>query len=234
VVSADRSFGSLFTGIGGIDLGLERAGWRCAWQVENDPFCLSVLAEHWPDVPRYFDIRRLDFDHLRTVRLIAGGFPCQPHSVAGRRLAQNDARWLWPWFASVVASVEPEIVLIENVPGLRKTGLREVLADLAALGFDAEWSPLSAADVGAPHRRDRLFIVAHADGKGPQGHRAERRLGASSREVEATGSAWWAAEPRLDRVAHGVPDRVDRLVALGNAVVPQVAEWIGHRLAAVS
>jgi DNA (cytosine-5)-methyltransferase 1 len=228
------TFGSLFAGIGGIDLGLERAGWLCQWQVEIDPFCQSVLAAHWPDVPRYSDIKRLRLDDLPAVDLVAGGFPCQPVSVAGKRLAQDDPRWLWPWFASVIDHLQPRFVLIENVPGLRTAGLRDVLADLASLGFDAEWSPLSACALGAPHTRSRLLIVANANGAGSQGRRPERGLGEGGGEVEAARSDWWTAEPDMDRVADGVPDRVDRLRSLGNAVVPQTVEHIGRRLMAVA
>ena len=100
------TFGSLFAGIGGLDLGLERAGWRCRWQVELDPFCERVLAKHWPDVRRYGDIRSVGAD-LAPVELICGGFPCQPVSHAGKRRAQADARWLWPEFARVVRAVRP-------------------------------------------------------------------------------------------------------------------------------
>lgn len=228
------TFGSLFSGIGGLDLGLERAGWECRWQVEADPFCQSVLAAHWPNVPRHADIKRVNVNDLEPVALVAGGFPCQPHSVAGKRLAQDDPRWLWPWFAAVIEHVQPAAVLIENVPGLRQSGLRIVLADLARLGFDAEWSTLSACAVGAPHMRKRLFVLAHANGEGSQGHGAERGLGEGGGEIEAAGCDWWATEPDVGRVANGIPDRVDRLRTLGNSVVPQVAEWVGRRLMATA
>lgn len=156
--------GSLFSGIGGLELGLERAGLgRVAWQCEMDPYCRAVLARHWPDAARYDDVRSIDGSAAR-VDVVCGGFPCQPVSVAGRRLAQADERWLWPEFARVARELRPAVVVVENVPGLRSAGLRDVLADLAALGFDAEWSTLAASDTGAPHIRRRLFIVAaHPD-----------------------------------------------------------------------
>lgn len=150
--------GSLFTGIGGLDLGLERAGLGpVVYQAESDAYCRRVLARHWPEVRRFSDVREVS-----GVRadVICGGFPCQPVSVAGRRRAQADERWLWPLFAAQIEAQRPRAVVIENVPGLRSAGLRDVLADLASLGLDAEWSDLAACDVGAPHKRQRLFLVA--------------------------------------------------------------------------
>jgi len=158
------TFGSLFAGIGGIDLGLERAGWACRWQVEIDPFCNRVLAKHWPDVPRYGDIRAIDWSGVERVDLLAGGFPCQPVSVAGKQLAQADERWLWPEFARAIRELRPRLVLVENVPGLLGAhgGFGDVLGDLAALGYDAEWDCIPAAAVGAPHLRYRVYVVAYA------------------------------------------------------------------------
>lgn len=157
------TFGSLFSGIGGLDLGLERAGMVCKWQVEKDEYCQRVLAKHWPGVKRYGDIRELSGDELERVDLIAGGFHCQPVSLAGRRLATDDERWLWPEFARLIRVLRPRIALLENVPGLLSAGMGEVLGDLAAIGFDAEWCLLSACTFGAPHTRERVFIVAYAN-----------------------------------------------------------------------
>jgi DNA (cytosine-5)-methyltransferase 1 len=308
-------FGSLFSGIGGLDLGLERAGMECAWQVENDPFCQTVLAHHWPDVPGFNDVHEVGKENLDTVDLIAGGFPCQPVSQAGRRKGQNDERWLWPEFARIVGELRPRWVLAENVPALASKGLADVLADLATLGYDAEWELVSAASVGAPHLRERIFIVAYPNSERPtergvhegegeqgvpdlagsgglgagssgQGNLGEhsrlsgpargdvedadgrtvesRRRGrgapeaserataedvadaeelakrAGLREDEPTALRWrrpgdggspggyWTPEPDVGRVAHGVPNRLDRLRALGNGVVPQVAEYVGY------
>lgn len=158
--------GSLFAGIGGLELGLERAGLgRVVWQVERDPFCRAVLARHWPEVSRAVeDVHHAGRTTLSSVDVICGGFPCQPASLAGRRLAQLDSRWLWPEFARVINELAPAIVVAENVRGLRSAGLRDVLADLAALGFDAEWCVGSAGEIGAPHERPRIWIVAtHPD-----------------------------------------------------------------------
>jgi len=111
-------FGSLFTGIGGIDLGLERAGWECKWQVEIDEFCQKILAKHWPNVPKFGDVRQIKEGQLEHVDLIAGGFPCQPVSTAGKRKGREDERWLWPEMARIVRMVRPRFVLVENVPGI--------------------------------------------------------------------------------------------------------------------
>lgn len=155
------TIGSLFSGVGGLELGLERAGLGpVRWQAEIDPWCRAVLARHWPDARRFSDVREVDGGAER-VSVVCGGFPCQPVSVAGKRLAQADARWLWPEVAVIVARLRPAVLVCENVPGLRTAGLRDVLADLAGLGFDAEWScDVRAWDAGAPHFRDRFFLVA--------------------------------------------------------------------------
>jgi site-specific DNA-cytosine methylase len=128
-------------------------------------FCRHVLEHHWPDVPRYADIRELDWNGVERVDLLAGGFPCQPFSVAGQRRGKDDERWLWPEFAAAVRALRPRHVLVENVPGLLAGhgGMGDVLGDLAQLGYDAEWDSVPAAAVGAPHLRYRVWIVAHAD-----------------------------------------------------------------------
>lgn len=157
--------GSLFAGIGGLDLGLERAGMKCRWQVEKDEYCIRVLAKHWPGVKRYGDITQVNGAELEPVDLICGGFPCQPVSVAGRRKRQLDERWLWPEFARIVRILRPRWILIKNVPGLLagdwdelanpaddplwKSGMSDVLGELAASGYDAEWDCIPAAALGA-------------------------------------------------------------------------------------
>jgi DNA (cytosine-5)-methyltransferase 1 len=157
--------GSLFSGIGGLDLGLERAGMHVIWQSEIDPYASSVLAKHWPDVPNLGDITKVDWDGIEAPDLVCGGFPCQPVSEAGRRLAQDDERWLWPELARCVRHLRPRYVLVENVPGLLVRGMGDVLGDLADLGYDAEWESIPAAAVGAPHLRWRVFIVAYPFGE---------------------------------------------------------------------
>lgn len=159
------TIGSLFSGIGGLDEGLERSGLgRVVFQCEIDPFCRRVLRKHWPDATIYEDVRSVGHGAAR-VDVLCGGFPCQDVSLAGKRAGLAGARsGLWAEYARVVEELAPKIVVIENVLGLRTSGLPRVLADLAALGFDAEWSCLSAGELGAPHLRRRLFIVAtHPD-----------------------------------------------------------------------
>jgi DNA (cytosine-5)-methyltransferase 1 len=224
---------SLFAGIGGLDLGLERAGMTVVGQVELDPFCCSVLAKHWPEVPRHDDVRTAVSWWLGTARppvdLVCGGFPCQPESLAGKRGGTEDARWLWPDMARIIHAVRPVHIIGENVMGHRTRGLRFVLRDLERLGYAARAGVVGAGEMGAPHRRQRIFILAHAGGQGLEGPRQLH----DPDQAEGTGpfaadGGWWAAEPDVGRVAHGVPNRVDRLRAIGNAVVPQVAEFVGR------
>jgi DNA (cytosine-5)-methyltransferase 1 len=236
-VITDPTVLELFAGIGGLSLGLERAGFAVVGQVEIDPFCRSVLARHWPEVPRHDDVRTAPAwwrsEPRPDVDVVAGGFPCQPVSQAGRRLVQSDPRWLWPLMADTIASLRPRWVIAENVPGLRTRGLADVLADLRRLGYRARPGIIAACEMGAPHPRKRLFVLAHAEG---ERCRPRRRDGSHARTAAGERPdgprpdrrSWWADEPRLDRVAYGLPGRVDRARALGNAVVPQVAEHIGH------
>ena len=286
------TFGSLFSGIGGIDLGLERAGMTCAWQVEIDPWCRQVLTKHWPNVRRYEDVSAVGGDTLEPVELIAGGFPCQDVSVAGQRAGIQDGTrsGLWSEFHRIICELRPRYVFVENVPGLLTNGMGRVLGDLADIGYDAEWEVLSAADVGAPHLRKRVFIVAHTqivqcNGRNDNSRICQQggtvsKLGNRSRTKDvadaisnATGATyrssgrsseqrwddesvgqrdtvgshtgdgsaevsdaqrerenWWTTEPDVGRVANGVPRRVDRLKGLGNAVVPQCAEWVGRKI----
>ena len=159
--------GSLFTGIAGLDRGVEQAlaqlgqASRVEWQAEKDPYARAVLAKHYPTVRRYEDVRDVDA-HAPTVDLICGGFPCQDLSLAGKREGITGARsGLWSEFERCIRVLRPGLVFVENVPELAAY-LGHVLGPLAELGFDAEWGLLSAAAVGAPHRRERLFILAHA------------------------------------------------------------------------
>ena len=253
--------GSLFTGIGGLDLGLEWAGLRIVWQCESNAYCRAVLAQHWPDLPCYPDARSLPYD-VPAVDLLCGGFPCQPVSLAGPGLGTDDERWLWPDFARALRLLRPRYALLENVPGLTARGMGDVLGALAALGYGAQWGCVPAAAVGAPHLRWRIFILAYADASGWRGRGRDvgarwwfesAHGGATLAYTDGVGCARrsdvptparqagrnaaerdnpWATESGLGRVANGIPHRVDRLRALGNAVVPQVAELVGRRLLA--
>lgn len=238
---ADLTYLSLFSGIGGLDLGLDRAGWTCAGQVELDPWCRTVLDRHWPEVPKHDDVRTApawwSAQPRSAVRMVAGGFPCQPFSTHGLRLGTGDARWGWPWFRDVVRAVRPEYILVENVPALidDADAFGWMLGDLAADGFDADWTVLSACSLGASHTRERLFLVAY-----PAGVDGERNMplptrveggrpGAGAAGGDARGDGW-LPEPAVGRVAHGLPKRLvaPELHALGNAVVPQVGELVGR------
>lgn len=302
--------GSLFSGIGGFEFGLERTGgFKTVWQCEIDPFCLKVLEKHWPGVKRFADIKKMGIgEEIPYVDVICGGFPCQPVSCAGKRKGKEDTRWLWPEFCRVVRCVRPEWVLIENVPGLLSADsgrlFAGILRDLSESGYNAEWNIVSAASVGAPHLRKRVFVVAHArqflpsgimqappraDGWGAakpslcredvadsdsilsksvfgnmgrikavveaeQGIPQPGSFGETPREIADTESVRrgrrtmlsktpqprrgfrserdhsWSIEPDVGRVANGVPARVDRLRALGNAIVPQCAQFVGQCL----
>ena len=277
-------FGSLFSGIGGIDLGLERAGMTCIWQSEIEPYACQVLAKHWPNIPNLGDIRDIDWTTVERADVVAGGYPCQPFSHAGRRAGEHDPRHLWPMFAECIRVVRPRYALLENVAGHLSLGFGSVLSDLAALRYDARWDCIPAAAVGAPHLRDRVFViatcqnVAHAyedsqprfaeHGNETEDRTEQRRAVADTnnwRSCDPLRTRWnapwngrtdvadtgriaaqvppagrqpsiqepkracrWETEPSVGRVAHGIPRRMDRLRALGNAVVPQVAEHIGN------
>ena len=164
--TAILKFGSLFSGVGGLDLGLERAGFECAWQVEADAYCRDVLERHWPQVPRFGDVRDVGAACLAPVELLAGGFPCQDVSSAGRRAGIGDGTrsGLWSEFARLIGELRPHYVLIENVEALRHRGrgFDRVLSDLSALRFDATWDCVPACAFGAAHRRERLFVFAWA------------------------------------------------------------------------
>ena len=180
--------GSLFSDIGGLDLAVEAVtGARTVWQVERDEWCRGVLAQHWPEAQRFDDVCSVG-EELERVDIIAGGFPCQDVSLAGKRAGLAGERsGLWSEFARIVRVVRPRFVLVENVAGLLSMEFGQVLGDLAALGFDAEWGVFRASDAGAPHRRERVFILAVADASGVDGERVERRGGGSRRPVWTAG-----------------------------------------------
>ena len=266
--------GSLFSGIGGLELGLEWSGLgHTVWQCETNPFCLSVLARQWPNATRYPDVKTLT--NPPPVDLICGGFPCQDVSSAGKGAGLAGSRsGLWFEFARIVDEARPEWVVVENVASGARRWVDAVCSGLGQLGYETLPIPLSAADVGAPHLRKRIFVVAHAIGEpgrraygegpvlsglvgedGDAGHAhgqvARENRGAvpcdgachahgqgqSTEPVHgqvagvcrlASDSPAWTAPPEFRRMDDGIPRRVDRLRALGNAVVPQCAEVIGY------
>ena len=222
------TFIDLFAGIGGFSVGLERAGWRCKAQVEIDKYCRQVLSKHWPHVTRYEDIKRIDWGKVPAVDLVCGGWPCQPFSVAGKRAGAADDRYLWPEVVRCLDVLRPTWFLGENVPGLISLGLDQVLTDLEGLGYETGTFTIPACAVEAPHLRQRVWIVAHTECPRPQGQWAKHQLREAGQELQASGISRWTTEPTICRVAHGIPNRVDRIKAIGNAVVPQVAEHIGR------
>ncbi len=268
--------GSLFSGIGGIDLGLERAGMTVKWHSEIDPYACRVLKKHWPDVPNLGNIKEIDWATVEPVDVIAGGYPCQPFSTAGKRQGDKDERHLWPYFLRAISELRPRFALLENVRGHLSMGFDRVLGDFAEIGYDSEWQIVSAASVGAPHRRDRIICVAYPQSDGKWGGHSKDSAAVPQRtglqttlrgsgcvvsddecvgygehgiatDIATTsriwrhdrnrtegyvGWQWWETEPDVGRVAHGIPARVDRLRGLGNAVVPQVAEYVGRMIMA--
>jgi len=153
--------GSLFSGIGGLDLGLERAGMQVIWQSEIDPYACKVLAKHWKDVPNYGNIKEIKWGDVVRPDVICGGYPCQPFSTAGKRNGADDPRHLWPWVREAISELRPKYAILENVRGHITLGLSEVLGELASIGYDAEWQIVSANSVGAPHLRERVIIIAY-------------------------------------------------------------------------
>ena len=215
---------SLFTGIGGIDLAAEWAGFTTIAQVERDPYCLAVLAKHWPDVLRCDDIHKFPDRDYGAVTLISGGFPCQDISISGPRVGLDGARSsLWFEYLRVIGEIRPAYALVENVGALTFWGLGEILGGLTEIGYDSEWQNLRASDFGAPHKRERTWIVAYPSGVGFQEPRLKMREGA----VESFSCPTQSWPPRFTALADiprrtdGIPHRMDRLRALGNAVVPQ-------------
>lgn len=235
------TFGSLFAGIGGIDLGFERAGLQCKWQVEIDAYAQKVLAKHWPNVRRHDDVRTWPQPDTEYVDIIAGGFPCQDISYAGKGAGLAGERsGLWSDYVRIVREIRPRFVVVENVSALLVRGMDRVLGDLAEIGYGAEWECVPASIIGAPHRRDRVFIVAYDESLNEAWRDKSESVSKARRHEDRrlvfseVPERRWNPEPDVDRVAERISVRVDRLRGLGNAVVPQVAEWIGRRIVAAS
>lgn len=218
----------LFSGIGGFSLGLERAGFKTVAFCEVDKKCQAVLKKHWPDVLMFDDVSNLKGKDIEeTIDVICGGFPCQDISLAGKGAGLAGKRsGLWSEFHRLIEEIRPKYAIIENVSALRSRGLDQVLRALSEIGYDAEWHCITAASIGAPHRRDRIWIVADSNSEGLQGQ--WEITGRISKELQDISySRWWQVEPDVGRVANGIPGRVDRLKQLGNAVVPQIPQLIG-------
>jgi DNA (cytosine-5)-methyltransferase 1 len=301
---AGLTYGSLFAGIGGLDLGMDACGFECKWQVEINEFCSAVLAKRFPEVARFRDVRAFPpqpesvwlahkWKERFGVDVVCAGFPCQDVSYAGRGAGLEGGRsGLYFEALRVVRLLQPRAVLLENVSALLTRGIHRVCGTLAEIGYDCEWGCVSAASVGAHHIRDRVFILAYAkrfgcdswwgndrdeaspwqwwrescpgskdvadaNSEGLQGLRTEWPMAGRETAVGHTGSSslvraaaverckrLWDSEPTVGslvdgisdrlvfrgRTAKGIPDRVEQIKALGNAVVPQVAEQVARRL----
>lgn len=228
---------SLFSGGGLGDYGLMLAGMEIVGQVEIDEYCQKILKLRWPGVPKWRDIRDVKGEEIKrvcgTVDLIAGGFPCQDVSLAGKRAGLEGKRsTLWSEFYRVVCEIQPRWIVVENVPGLLSANngefMRKILWNLFESGYDAEWDHIPARAVGAPHRRDRIIIVAYSN----RVRRKKMDFFFSRTALIGSNSRTWNGKlmdkPDIERVANGIPNQLDRLKSLGNAVVPQVAEYIGR------
>lgn len=234
---------SLFTGIGGIDLAAEWAGFETVGQCEFADFPTKVLEKHWPDVPRWRDVKdvtRESFEQrtgLRTVDLISGGFPCQPHSVIGNRKGADDERHLWPEFCRVIRELKPRFVLGENVQGVLSTVYDSVCSDMENEGYEVRTFNLPAYAVAAPHERYRVFIVGIAESQprlqaDPQTDTDRARRKTRTNPLfepwdYLPGTYWIAHKPPVPGMDDGFPNGMDRYkqqcMTLGNAVVPQQA-----------
>ena len=246
--------GSLFSGAGGLELGLEMAGgFQVKWQCEINPYSQAVLRKHWPHVPKWDDVKTFPPDPVEdwAVDMVCGGFPCVDITNAQTALSKHkkvlkgldgEHSGLWTELLRVVRLLEPRLILLENSSALVIRGLDRVLGELCEGGYDAEWQVISAAQcVGAPHLRKRLFLVAwrdipHTVCEGLEG--TERGVLAEPdnwrHHADSGRSTWWHTTPAIRTVADGVSDRLagrrDTLSAVGNAVVPPVAEFIGRRI----
>jgi DNA (cytosine-5)-methyltransferase 1 len=199
---------------------------KVIWQSEIDKYCCKILKKHWPEVPNHGNIKEINWQEIQRPNIIAGGYPCQPFSQAGKRKGTQDPRHLWPWVREAISQLRPDYAILENVPGHLTMGGTEVIGALTEIGYDAEWRVVSAAGLGANHLRKRIIIVAY-----PNSKRLQRRIWTLSQNSKSSMFAvcsQWQSEPNVGRVANGIPNRVDRLRGLGNAVVPQVAEYIGR------
>jgi DNA (cytosine-5)-methyltransferase 1 len=230
------TLGSLFAGIGGIDLGFERAGFKTLWQVEIDPYCRKVLQRHFPDAERFEDVRNVGAGCLQRVDVIAGGFPCQDVSLCGLAAGLDGERsGLWFEMLRIIRTLRPHFVLVENVAALLERGMGRVLAGLAECGYDAEWDCLPASYFGAPHERKRLWIIAYSN----------TRNGATRLGPEPDGQTtifagsdcpsfpiWLQTPESFIGVDDGLRRELyrDAVSALGNAVVPQIPELIAQRI----
>jgi DNA (cytosine-5)-methyltransferase 1 len=224
----------LFTGYGGLDIAV---GGDLAWYAEIEPAACQVLAHHYPNVPNLGDITKIDWSEVEPVDVITGGYPCQPFSHAGNRKGKNDVRHLWPNVLDAIRAIRPTYAILENVSGHLTLGFADVLADLAEIGWSCEWGTFRASDVGAPHRRERIFILAHTQHDGSlasQGRRSVRtdvvqgrqqQQERSQRESQGSGRSQSAADTSGD--GHGIELHARGMASVEGQAArsPQQREW---------
>lgn len=216
------TLGSLFDGISGFPLAASWCGIETKWISEIDPYCLKVSKKNFPNAIQYGDIKELY--NAEPVDIISGGFPCQPFSVAGKRRGKEDNRYLWPEMFRVIRETKPRWVIGENVPGILRMGLEDVLSDLESEGYKPETFIIPACAINAPHRRDRVWIIAYSERIGlSRGIRQEARLGLEAKILFSQKTWKEIPPPYVCGADDGIPNRMDRIKALGNAIVPQVA-----------
>jgi DNA (cytosine-5)-methyltransferase 1 len=281
------TIGSLFSGIGGFELGLERAipNSKTIWQVEQNKYCQGILKKHWPKATIHNNIRKVNHENVHPVSIICGGFPCQDISGAGKGagIEHGKRSSLWGEMYRLIDELQPRVAVMENVPALlwKERGMHVVMSNLAQIGYNAEWSVISARQFGAPHLRKRVFIVAYPNsircdnGKHyereyknildekwnttknikqwnkrvsrisqvckttsntisertqiqTKGEQSSKQMSGSQSEKGGTFWDQGATKSRVCRMDDGIPRRVDRIKALGNAIVPQCSEYIGQ------
>lgn len=238
VLGVRRTHLDLFSGIGGFAIAAQATGWQTIAFAETDEYASSILQKQWPEIPNLGDVRNV---RGITADLITGGIPCQPYSTAGKRRGANDDRALWPEMLRIIRDANASWILVENVAGFVGMALDEVCADMEAEGYETRAYLLPACGVGAWHKRTRCWIVAHRDG-GRWNTQPLPSSGAQTRDCAADANGAnanagrqnpWMAEPRMDRVVYGLSRKVDkqRIKALGNAIVPQVATVILEAMA---
>jgi DNA (cytosine-5)-methyltransferase 1 len=232
--------GSLFSGIGGFEIGLERTGYfKTIWQCENNDYSSEVLKKHWPDVPNFGDITKVNWDEIKRPDVLCGGFPCQDISLIGNKVGLEGKRsGLWYEMQKAISVLRPRYAIVENVPGIFGWAFSEVLSGLAKIGYDIEWDVIQARWFGAGHIRGRLFIIANLQGlPGFQKDKSPFTIGKKRQIWKNINNRDWGNISSIDwdvfksyllRDKDGIPHRLDRLGCLGNAVVPQVAQYVGE------
>ena len=253
--------GSLFSGIGGFELGFESTGrFQTAWQVECDPYANKVLAKHWPNVRRHDDVRTWPEKDTEPVDVLMGGFPCQDISTAGSKKGlEGERSGLFFEIIRIAGILRPRFICLENVAALATSrgGLNRVIGHLTDAGYDCEWEIISAKSVGAWHQRRRMFIIATRNVADTSSQRCQETVVRLPEQGCEAGSevllpkdkrtrqtppwqrvsdpaSYWQSEPRICRVVDGLPNRVDRVTVIGNAICPQVSRIVAERVIALN